>query len=119
MKSLEELARIREEMKDKISLRLGANGTRVVVGMGTCGIEAGAREVLHALVDAVAEGGLSDRATVMQSGAVGDAENAPVVEVIDENGAKTTYVKVTPDAARRIVAEHVAGGKPVAEYISK
>lgn len=119
MKSLEELAQIREKMKDKIGLRLGANGIRVVVGMGTCGIEAGAREVLRTLVDAVADGGLSDRATVMQSGTVGDASTAPVVEVIAEGKEKVTYVKVTPEMARRIVAEHIAGGTPVDEYISK
>lgn len=119
MKSLEELARIREEMKDKIGLRLGANGIRIVVGMGTCGIASGAREVLKTLVDAVAEGGLSDRATVMQSGAVGDESNAPVVEVTCDGKDKVTYAKVTPEIARRIVAEHIAGGTPVAEYTVK
>lgn len=119
MKSLEELARIREDMKDKIGLRLGANGIRVVVGMGTCGIEHGAREVLKTLVDAVAEAGLSDRATVFQSGAVGDESTAPVVEVICDVCGKVTYANVTPEVARRIVSEHIAGGVPVAEYITK
>ncbi len=119
MKSLEELARIREDMKDKIALRLGANGIRIVVGMGTCGIEHGAREVLGALVEAVAKEGLSDRATVMQSGTVGDAETAPVVVVTEEGKETVTYAHVTPDAARRIVKEHIGGGVPVAEYIVK
>ena len=119
MKSLQELAQIREEMKDKIGLRLGANGIRVVVGMGTTGIALGARDVLHALVEAVAEGGLSDRATVMQSGGVKDESIVPVVEVYEDGKEKVTYAKVTPEIARRIVAEHVAGGTPVAEYTIK
>ncbi len=119
MKSLEELARIREDMKDKIGLRLGANGIRIVVGMGTCGIEHGAREVLGALVEAVASEGLSDRATVMQSGAIGDEATAPVVVVTEAGKDNVTYAHVTPDVARRIVKEHIGGGVPVAEYIVK
>ena len=117
MKSLEELARIREDMKDKIGLRLGTNAIRVVVGMGTTGIANGAREVLRTLVDAVAEEGLSDRATVLQNGGVDDAELAPVVEVVEDGKDKVTYAKVTPEIARRIVVEHVKGGSPVAEHI--
>ncbi len=116
MKTLAELAQIREKMKDKVGIREGVNGVRIVVGMATCGIAAGARPVLNTLVEEVANEGLSSTATVTQTGCIGICQYEPVVEVFEAGKEKVTYVKVTPDMAKRIVAEHIKGGKPVAEY---
>ena len=116
MKTLAELAQIREKMKDKVGIREGVNGVRIVVGMATCGIAAGARPVLNTLVVEVSKEGLSSTATVTQTGCIGICQYEPVVEVFEAGKEKVTYVKVTPDMAKRIVAEHIKGGKPVAEY---
>ncbi|MBO5403202.1 MAG: (2Fe-2S) ferredoxin domain-containing protein [Clostridia bacterium] len=116
MKTLAELAQIREKMKDKVGIREGVNGVRIVVGMATCGIAAGARPVLNTLVEEVSKEGLSATATVTQTGCIGICQYEPVVEVFEAGKEKVTYVKVTPDMAKRIVAEHIKGGKPVAEY---
>lgn len=116
MKTLAELAEIREKMKDKVSLREGTNETRIVVGMATCGIAAGARPVLNTLVEEVSSQGLSDKATVTQTGCIGICQFEPVVEIFEGGKEKITYVKVTPEKAKRIVTEHIKGGKPVYEY---
>ncbi len=116
MKSLEELAQIRERMKGKVNLREGTHDIRIVVGMATCGIAAGARPVLNALVEEVDKEGLGDRATVTQTGCIGICRLEPIVEVFDSGKEKVTYVKMTPEKARRVVKEHIKGGKPVLEY---
>ena len=81
MKSLAELAAIKEKMKDKIVLREGVNETRIVVGMATCGIAAGARPILNAFVEGVSKEGLSNQVTVSQTGCIGICQYEPVVEV--------------------------------------
>ena len=116
MKSLEELMKIREQMKDKVSIRTGSGEIRVVVGMATCGIAAFARPVLNAFVEAVADEGLSDRVTVTQTGCIGICQYEPVVEVYENGKDKVTYVKMTADKAKRVAAEHLRDGKPVEEY---
>ena len=115
MKSLAELAQIREKMKDKVALREGSADTRIVVGMATCGIAAGARPVLNAFVEEVNREGLSDKVQVSQTGCIGICQYEPVVEVFSGE-EKTTYVKMTPDRAKRVVAEHIIGGRVVTEY---
>lgn len=117
MKTLEELAAIREQMKDKISLRSGTHDTRVVVGMATCGISAGARPVLNTFVEEVANSGLSETVTVTQTGCIGICQYEPVVEIYEAGrDDKTTYVKMTAEKAKRVVEEHLKGGKVVSEY---
>lgn len=116
MKSLAELAAIREKMKDKIVLREGINDTRIVVGMATCGIAAGARPVLNAFVEGVSKEGLSDKVTVSQTGCIGICQYEPVVEIYQAGKEKVTYVKMTVEKAERVLAEHIKGGKVVAEY---
>ena len=116
MKSLAELQAIKDRMKDKVILREGVNQIRVVVGMATCGIAAGARPVLNAFVEAVNEGGLADKVTVSQTGCIGICQYEPVVEVYEANNVKTTYVKMTPDKVAAIVEKHLKGGNVVAEY---
>ena len=115
MKSLAELKAIKDKMKDKVVLREGSSDIRVVVGMATCGIAAGARPVLNAFVEEVNNAGLSGKVTVSQTGCIGICEFEPVVEVFDAD-KKVTYVKMTPDKVKKIVAEHLKGGKVVAEY---
>ncbi|MBQ4472991.1 MAG: (2Fe-2S) ferredoxin domain-containing protein [Lachnospiraceae bacterium] len=116
MKSLEELAAIRDRMKSRVVLREGSGETRVVVGMATCGIAAGARPVLNAFVEEVAKENLTDHVTVTQTGCIGICQYEPVVEVFEAGKEKVTYVKMTAEKAKRVVEEHLKGGKPVSEY---
>ena len=116
MKSLEELAAIREKMANKMALRENAGEIRIVVGMATCGISAGARPVLNTFVEEVANQGLATKATVTQTGCIGICQFEPVVEVFEPGKEKVTYVKMTPDKARKVVEEHIKNGRPVAEF---
>lgn len=115
MKSLAELQAIKDKMKDKVILREGSSDIRVVVGMATCGIAAGARPVLNAFVEEVNAAGLAGKVTVSQTGCIGICQFEPVVEVFEAD-KKVTYVKMTPDKVKRIVDEHLKGSKVVAEY---
>ena len=116
MKSLAELQAIKDKMKDKVILREGVNDIRVVVGMATCGIAAGARPVLNSLVEEVNKEGLSDKVTVSQTGCIGLCQLEPIVEVYEAGKDKVTYVKMTSEKAKRVVEEHLKGGKVVNEY---
>ena len=116
MKSLEELAAIRDRMKGKVDLREGSNDIRIVVGMATCGIAAGARPVLNTIVEEVDKQGLRDKATVTQTGCIGICRLEPIVEVFESGKEKVTYVKMTAEKAKRVVSEHIKGGTPVYEY---
>ena len=116
MKSLEELQAIRDRMKGKVALREGVSDIRIVVGMATCGIAAGARPVLNAFVEEVERQGLADKATVTQTGCIGLCRMEPIVEVMESGKEKVTYVKMTAEKAKRVVAEHIKGGNPVYEY---
>ena len=116
MKTLAELQAIRDRMKDSVVLRSGSSNIRVVVGMATCGIAAGARPVLSALVEEVNKLGLSDKVTVTQTGCIGICRYEPVVEVFEADEEKVTYVKMTAEKALRVAAEHLRDGKVVEEY---
>ncbi len=114
MKSLEELMAIKAKTQDQVSVRNG--DVRVVVGMATCGIAAGARPVLNALEEGVAAAGLSGKVKVYQTGCIGICQYEPVVEVYEENDKRTTYVKMNADKAKEVVEKHLKGGQVVAEY---
>ena len=116
MKSLAELQAIKEKMQGKVALREGSGEKRVVVGMATCGIAAGARPVLNAFVEQVNAAGLTATVTVTQTGCIGICQYEPVVEVFEAGKEKVTYVKMTADKVARVVEEHLKGGNPVAEY---
>ncbi len=116
MKSLQELAELREKMKGKVALREGQNDIRVVVGMATCGIAAGARPVLNTLVEEVQKQGLDNKVTVTQTGCIGICRLEPIVEVFEPGKEKITYVKMTSEKAKQVVGEHLKGGRPVYEY---
>ena len=116
MKSLEELLAIRDKAKAAMTDREGTgDGIRVVVGMATCGIAAGARPVLNAFVDEVAKRNLKN-VTVAQTGCIGMCQYEPIVEVTLPGQEKVTYVHVKPEMVARIVSEHVVNGNPVVEY---
>ena len=116
MKSLAELKAIKSRMKDKVVLRDGMESTRVVVGMATCGIAAGARPVLNAFVEGVNKEGLEDKVTVTQTGCIGICQYEPVVEVFEAGKDKVTYIHMTADKAKEVVEKHLKGGQVVAEY---
>ena len=116
MKSLAELQAIKNKMRDKVVLREGSNDVRVVVGMATCGIAAGARPVLNAFVEQVNAQGLTANITVTQTGCIGICQYEPVVEVFEAGKEKVTYVKMTAEKVARVIEEHLKGGKPVVEY---
>ena len=116
MKSLEELKAIRDEMRDKVIPAEGSNKIRIVVGLATCGIAAGARPVFDALVEEVGKAGLGDNVSVIQTGCIGICQYEPVVEIHEGGKEKTTYVKMDAEKAKRVFEEHIKGGRPVYEY---
>ena len=116
MKSLEELMAIKAKMQDKVSVRTSTGDIRVVVGMATCGIAAGARPVLNAFVEGVSEAGLGESVIVTQTGCIGICQYEPVVEVYTEGAEKITYVKMTADRAKEVIEKHIKGGAPITEY---
>ena len=116
MKSLAELQEIRNRAINQVNLRKDReDGIRVVVGMATCGIAAGARPVLNAFLQEVDKRGLSN-VTVTQTGCIGMCRLEPIVEVFVPGEEKVTYVRMTEEKAARVVAEHIINNKPVTEF---
>lgn len=115
MKTIQELEEIRNRTLQTLNVRKDRSGTRVVVGMATCGIAAGARPVLKAVMDQVAANNLSD-VVVAQTGCIGLCKLEPILEVYRPGEEKVTYVKMTPEKAMRVIREHVMMGKVVNDY---
>ena len=116
MKSLDELKALRDKLKSTVDMRQSdENRTRVVVGMATCGIAAGARPVLAAIVEEVARRQVKN-VTVGQTGCIGICQYEPVVEVMQPGREKVTYVRMTPERAVRIVNDHIINGNIVGEF---
>lgn len=120
MKTLQELQAIREKMQKQLGTRQMAEegDIRIVVGMATCGIAAGARPVLTKLNEEVASRKLQ-KVVVVQTGCIGMCRLEPIVEVYAPGKEKVTYVKVTAEMASRIVADHIVNGNIVSEYTIK
>ncbi|MFC1887756.1 ferredoxin [Candidatus Cloacimonadota bacterium] len=116
MKTLAELRKIREKAQNEMKLRESNNRIKIVVGMGTSGIAMGAREVMKAILDEVANRHLTD-VLVTQTGEKGLSSMEPVVDVLEEGKTSVTYGNMTPEKARKVVAEHVVNGKIVNDYI--
>ena len=116
MKSLAELQAIKEKMRSKIVLREGSNDIRVVVGMATCGIAAGARPVLNTFVEEVNKEALYEKVSVSQTGCIGYCQLAPIVEIFEAGKEKVTYIKMTPEKAKAVVEKHLKGGNVVTEF---
>ena len=117
MKSMAELEAIRQRTLQRINLRKEDENEniRVVVGMATCGIAAGARPVMMAFMDEINKRGLS-HVTVSQTGCIGMCRLEPMVDVYMPGKEKVTYVHMTPEKVGRVVAEHIVNGRPVTEY---
>ncbi len=116
VKTLEDLRKLREEALEKRRVKSAEGQTQIIVGMGTVGIAAGARETLKAILDFIEKENLSD-IIVRQTGNIGLDSLEPVVQVIVGDNPKVTYGRVTPDAARRIMQEHVMDGRPVKDHL--
>ena len=117
MKSLAELQAIREKAKANINLRKeNPNAARVLVGMATCGIAAGARPVLNAFTEEIAKRGLQDDIVVTQTGCIGICQFEPVVEIEIPGQEKVTYVKMTPERVARVVNDHLVNKNVVTEF---
>lgn len=115
MKSLDELNRIREEALKRVNLRQDTNANyRILVGMATCGIAAGARPVMKALMTAMEKDPLP--VTLQQTGCIGMCQFEPIVEVINQVGTKTTYYKVTAEMATEIYEKHIKLGQVITAY---
>lgn len=117
MKGIEELMAIRDKTRKNMTVRedTGDSKIRVVVGMATCGIAAGARPVLNAFVDEIAKRDVKG-VSVQQTGCIGMCQYEPIVEVTEPGKEKVTYVKMTPEKAVRVVNDHIVNGNPVAEF---
>lgn len=116
MKSIEELRAIKAKMQDKVAVRNSSGDIRIVVGMATCGIAAGARPVLNAFVEGITDAGLAEKVTVTQTGCIGICQYEPVVEVYEKDKEKITYVKMTAERAKEVIEKHIKGGEVVSEY---
>lgn len=110
MKSLSDLETIRQQARQT----LNAGKRKIVVGMATCGIAAGAKPVMDALLDELRVRGIHDTA-VTKTGCIGVCRLEPIIEVVETNGDKATYVKMDPVKARRVIAEHIVNGRICAD----
>lgn len=115
MKSLEELKALKEKAKADMQLRNQQSGLRVVIGMATCGIAAGARPVMNAFIEELAKRKINN-VSVTMTGCMGMCRLEPIVEIADKDNNKVTYVKMTAEKVARVVAEHIVNGNVVAEY---
>ena len=115
MKSIADLEKIRQKTLSAVNLRRESEGIRIAVGMATCGIAAGARPVMTALIDEIGKRNMLN-VVVAQTGCIGMCRYEPIVEISMPGQDKVTYINVKPEMVARIVAEHVVNGNPVAEY---
>ena len=115
MKSLADLQAIRAKTLENINMRKDDNAARVVIGMPTCGIAAGARPVMLEFVEEIKRRGL-ENVTVAQTGCIGMCRLEPMVEVYVKGQDKVTYVHMTPEKVARVVNDHIVNGRPVEEY---
>lgn len=115
MKSIAELEEIRKKTLENIGMRKNRNSTRIIVGMATCGIAAGARPVMNAFLEELNKRNLHD-VSVTMTGCIGVCRLEPIVEVIDGDGNKVTYVNMTSEKVTRVVAEHIVNGRVCMDY---
>lgn len=116
MKTLEELKAIREKALSQVSVRSDENKIRIIVGMATCGIAAGARPVMNALVSETAKRGLQN-VSITQTGCVGMCRLEPLFEITEPSGKNYTYINMTEEKAIRVINEHIVNGNPVSDFL--
>ena len=115
MKTLEDLKALREKLKADMKVRQN-DGTKIIIGMGTCGIAAGAREVMSAVLNELAVRKLND-VQVQQTGCIGMCEKEVLVDIVRPGEPRITYGKVKPEDVKKIIAEHVVNGRIVEEMV--
>ena len=116
VKSLEDLRRLKQEALEKRQARTTSGRVQVTVAMGTCGIAAGARETMKAILDYIESNQISG-VVVTQTGCIGKCDYEPIVEVTVATEPKVTYGKINPERARKVMEQHVGSGKVVAEWV--
>ena len=116
MKTIQNLEEIRKNTFDRVNQGMNRKNTRIVVGMSTCGIAAGAQEVYEAILDEINKLGLTN-VIVAKTGCIGVCKLEPIVEVIRPGEEKVTYVNMSPFKGRRMVASHILTGVIRDEYI--
>jgi len=116
VKSLEDLKKLREEALEKRRVKTASGQAQVIVGMGTCGIAAGARDTMKAILEYIEKENVNG-VIVTQTGCIGMCEKEPIVQVVIGEQPKVTYGKVNPETARRIMKEHVCSGTPVSDHV--
>ncbi len=116
MKSLEDLKKLRDQALKNMEMRYQVGGTRIQIGMGTCGIAAGARPVLNKFVDEIAKHNIKN-VVITQVGCMGECAFEPTVEILDEDGTQSVYARVNERMVHEIVEEHILGGKRIQRYL--
>ncbi len=116
IKSLDDLKRVREEALEKRKAKSTSGAAQVIVGMGTCGIAAGARETMKAVLKYVETENVAN-IIVTQTGCIGLCEQEPILQVVIGDQPKVTYGKVTPEVVKEIMKTHVVGGKPLSNHV--
>ncbi len=116
VKSLEDLKRLREEALEKRKMKTAEGKAHIIVGMGTCGIAAGARDTMKAILGYIETQNLNG-IVVTQTGCIGQCEKEPIVQVVIGDQPKVTYGKVNSDVARRIMKEHIEAGRVVQDHV--
>ena len=116
--NIEDLKSLRERAKEDVDLRTGPKDMQMTIHMGTCGIAAGARDVLTQLADELGRASV-DTVTLRQSGCVGLCDQEPMLTLTDRSKKSFVYGKLNQEKVRKIVQEHVLGGNPVIPYMVK
>jgi NADP-reducing hydrogenase subunit HndB len=116
VKSLDDLKKIKEQATQKRDIKTASGQAQVTVAMGTCGIAAGARDTMKAVLETIETGNLQG-IVVTQTGCIGLCEWEPIVQVTIGDQPKVTYGKVTPERAEQILKEHVVGGQVVKSLV--
>jgi NADP-reducing hydrogenase subunit HndB len=113
---VEELRKLREQARGQVDLRSGPKENRITVHMGTCGIAAGARDILATLAEELGKAAVAN-VTLHQSGCIGLCDQEPMLTYTDKAGRDFMYVQLTREKAREFVAGHILAGRPLARYI--
>lgn len=114
LKSLEDLKRVRDEAQQTLKTRLDT-GTTIIVGMGTCGIAAGARDTMHAILDELARRNIDAHVTTV--GCIGQCVKEPLVDIEQAGQPRITYANIMPEMVSRLIEEHLIQGRPVSEWV--
>ncbi len=114
LKSLDDLKRIREDAQQALKTRLDT-GTTIIVGMGTCGIAAGARDTMHAILAELAKRNIDAHVTTV--GCIGQCVKEPLVDIEQAGQPRITYANIRPDMVPQLIEEHLINGRPVEEWV--